>query len=245
MPKMRTPLSCLLGVGGSATPFPGRVPIVRAMQGPIRSLDAVVQFTEPFFTGGRGPRVGVSAGRRGREPSRVLGAGRSCARRDVHFALERCISPSRCAVRSARSSAKCTSRRPGAGRAGPEAGVIAEAVIRAGARGVELSKSVAKARIEPGCRKRIVDIPRFFSPPIPARGAFATDSDTPPPRTAPRAPPASAGPLAHRFTRVCCAPFPLLRSFTLHCAPFSRTVKVIQWASGCISGNRYYDGPFP
>ena len=118
MPKMRTPLSCLLGVGGSATPFPGRVPIVRAMQGPIRSLDAVVQFTEPFFTGGRGPRVGVSAGRRGREPSRVLGAGRSCAHRDVHSALERCILHSRCAVRSARSSAKCTSRRPG-GPGGP------------------------------------------------------------------------------------------------------------------------------
>ena len=117
MPKMRTPLSCLLGVGGSATPSPGRVPIVRAMQGPIRSLDAVVQFTEPFFTGGRGPRVGVSAGRRGREPSRVLGAGRSCAHRDVHSALERCILHSRCAVRSARSSAKCTSRR--SGRSGP------------------------------------------------------------------------------------------------------------------------------
>ena len=113
----------------------------------------------------------------------------------------------------------------GAGRAGPEAGVIAEAAVRAGARGVELSKSVAKARIEPVCRKRIVDIPRFFSPPIPARGAFATDSDTPPPRTVPGAPPTSARPLAHRFTRVCCALFPLLRPFTLHCAPFSRTVK--------------------
>ena len=117
MPKTRTPLSCLLGVGGSATPSPGRVPIVRAMQGPIRSLDAVVQFTEPFFTGGRGPRVGVSAGRRGREPFGVLRAGRSCAHRDVHSALERCILPSRGAVRSARSSAKCTSRR--SGRSGP------------------------------------------------------------------------------------------------------------------------------
>ena len=117
MPKTRTPLSCLLGVGGSATPFPGRVPIVRAMQGPIRSLDAVVQFTEPFFTGGRGPRVGVSAGRCGWEPFGVLGAGRSCAHRDVHSALERCILHSRCAVRSARSSAKCTSRR--SGRSGP------------------------------------------------------------------------------------------------------------------------------
>ena len=40
-----------------------------------------------------------------------------------------------------------------------------------------LSESVAKARIPPKHRKRIVDIPRFFSRPIPARGAFATDSD--------------------------------------------------------------------
>ena len=51
-----------------------------------------------------------------------------------------------------------------------------------------LSKSVAKAPIAPERRRRIVDIPRFFSPPIPARGAFATDLDTPPPRTAPGAP---------------------------------------------------------
>ena len=33
----------------------------------------------------------------------------------------------------------------GAGRAGPEAGVIAEAAVRAGVRDIELSKSVAKA----------------------------------------------------------------------------------------------------
>ena len=44
-----------------------------------------------------------------------------------------------------------------------------------------LSESVAKARIPPKHRKRIVDIPRFFSRPIPARSAFATDSDTPRP----------------------------------------------------------------
>ena len=55
-----------------------------------------------------------------------------------------------------------------------------------------LSKSVAKAPIAPKRRKRIVDIPRFFSPPIPPRGAFATDSDTPPPRIATGAPPAPA-----------------------------------------------------
>ena len=53
-----------------------------------------------------------------------------------------------------------------------------------------LSKSVAKARIEPECRRRNVDIPRFFSRPIPARGAFATDLDNRPPRIAPGAPPA-------------------------------------------------------
>ena len=53
-----------------------------------------------------------------------------------------------------------------------------------------LSKSVAKASIALERARRIVDIPRFFSMPIPARGAFATDSDTPPPRIAPGAPPA-------------------------------------------------------
>ena len=51
-----------------------------------------------------------------------------------------------------------------------------------------LSESVAKARIEPGRAQGIVGIPRFFSRPIPARSAFATDLDTPPPRTAPGAP---------------------------------------------------------
>mgnify|MGYP001670793533 CR=1 FL=1 len=53
-----------------------------------------------------------------------------------------------------------------------------------------LSKSVAKARIAPERRRRIVDIPRFLSRPIPARGAFATDLDTPPPRTTTGTPPA-------------------------------------------------------
>ena len=53
-----------------------------------------------------------------------------------------------------------------------------------------LSESVAKAPIAPGRRRRIIDIPRFHSRPIRSRGAFATDSDTPPPRTVPGAPPA-------------------------------------------------------
>ena len=41
-----------------------------------------------------------------------------------------------------------------------------------GPRWCRLSKSATKARIEPKRRKRIVDIPRFFSRPIPVRGAF-------------------------------------------------------------------------
>ena len=53
-----------------------------------------------------------------------------------------------------------------------------------------LSKSVAKTRIGPERRKRIVDIPGFYSRPIPARDAFATDLDTSTPRTVPGAPPA-------------------------------------------------------
>ena len=95
--------------------------------------------------------------------------------------------------------------------------MIAEAAVRAGVRDIELSKSVAKARIPSKCRKRIVDIPRFYSRPISARGAFATDLDTPPPRTVPGAPPAPVGLLAHRFTRVRYALFLLLRPLTLHC----------------------------
>ena len=51
-----------------------------------------------------------------------------------------------------------------------------------------LSKSVAKAPIGPERRRRIVDIPRFFSRPIRSRGAFATDLDKPPPEAVPRAP---------------------------------------------------------
>ena len=119
------------------------------------------------------------------------GAGRSCARREVHSALEMCILHSKGAVRSARSSAKCTPRHPGVG-----AGPVQERSDRRGRRPCRgprrrrLSESVAKTPIEPGRARRIVDIPRFCSPPIPPRDAFATDSDTTPPRTAPGAPPA-------------------------------------------------------
>ena len=47
-----------------------------------------------------------------------------------------------------------------------------------GPRRRSLSKSATKARIEPERARRIVDIPRFFSPPIPARDAFVADLDT-------------------------------------------------------------------
>ena len=57
-----------------------------------------------------------------------------------------------------------------------------------GPRRRELSKSVAKARIESRCRRRIVGIPGFFSRSIPARGAFVADLDNCPPRIAPGAP---------------------------------------------------------
>ena len=42
-----------------------------------------------------------------------------------------------------------------------------------------MSKSATKARIEPGCTKRIVDIPRFFSRPTSPWSAFVADLDKP------------------------------------------------------------------
>ena len=76
---------------------------------------------------------------------------------------------------------------PGAGRARP-AGRSARRGRRPSPRRRCLSKSVAKVRIELKRRKRIVDIPRFFSPPIPARSPFATDLDMPPPESIPGVP---------------------------------------------------------
>ena len=104
-----------------------------------------------------------------------------------------------------------------------------------------MSKSVAKARIEPERAKRIVGIPRFFSRLIPVRDAFATDLDNCPSRVVPGAPPAplrsalirtmsksdpseelrgATTPRAGELTRqtcVCYASFRPLRSFTLQC----------------------------
>ena len=83
--------------------------------------------------------------------------------------------------------------------------VQAAAAPRRGALVAQLSKSVAKARIGPGRARRKVDIPRFFSWPIPSRGAFATDLDTLPPRIVSKAPPTPSRqgihPGAHRDRR--------------------------------------------
>jgi len=69
-----------------------------------------------------------------------------------------------------------------------------------------MSKSATKARIEPERARRIVDIPRFSSQPIPARGAFVADFDTPPPQAVTEAPPAPPHAHPHPFT----APHPPL-----------------------------------
>ena len=132
-------------------------------------------------------------------------------RRDVHFALEMCILHSKTTAGTALSNAKCTSRRRGAPRRPSPRSTTTTADTPAGPPGRSrrpprspsdpqrpsrgpwrrrLSKSATKARIAPEHRRRIVDIPRFFSRPIPARGAFVADLDTTPPRTAPGAPPA-------------------------------------------------------
>ena len=89
-------------------------------------------------------------------------------------------------VRSARLGVRGRPPRPPPGPRRPSGGPSAAPRQR------KLSKSVAKARIAPECRKRNVDIPRFCSTPIPPRDAFATDLDTPPSRSVPGAPPVSS-----------------------------------------------------
>ena len=123
-------------------------------------------------------------------PTRSL--ERTDPHRDTGHHHQRCNHPlTPPTVGTALSSAKCTSRRPGGGRGGTGQPVGASTVLAvvtgwpaasptnvlAGPRRRRLSKSVAKAPIAPERRKRNVDIPRFFSPPIPVRSAFATDLD--------------------------------------------------------------------
>ena len=127
--------------------------------------------------------------------------------RSGHLLVETCILHSRTTVGTALSSAKCTSGRQGTpGAWGSRSRILTETPRtphephtshrhQGSGRSFNLpegrlSKSVAKARIASECRRRIVGIPRFFSWPIPSRGAFATDLDTSPPRTAPGVPPA-------------------------------------------------------
>ena len=133
--------------------------------------------------------------------------------------VERCILLSRTTVGTALSNAKCTSRRratpeeSGAAARGPcwLAGAPVVVAVRPLAPSRtpwrrRMSKSATKARIEPERRKRIVDIPRFSSRPIPARGAFVADFDTPPPQAVTGAPPAPPHAHPHPFT----APHPPL-----------------------------------
>ena len=125
-------------------------------------------------------RVGAFGGAGGAVVAVREDRDRPPPRRDAHFALEN--DGWNCTFEcEARVSA------PGGARRGlrPTRGAPP-----GGPRRRRLSKSVAKARIPPGRRRIIVDISCFCSPPIPPRDVFATDSDTPPPRTAPGAPPA-------------------------------------------------------
>ena len=115
--------------------------------------------------------------RRGQRGSRR----RPLPRRDVHFALENngwnCTFECEAHVSASGSARRGRSPARGAPPGDP--------------RRRKLSRSVAKAPIAPECTERIVDIPRFCSTPIPPRDAFATDLDTPPPRSVPGAPPVS------------------------------------------------------
>ena len=121
-------LFCLDHLCAVGPPYFVNQVVQRNASGPSRSAasrHARRHPIEPFSPGVvvRGPgRCEAARGGAGGSRSGWWWAGRSCARRDVHSALERCISPSRCAVRSARPSAKCTSRRPGAVRVGPRTG---------------------------------------------------------------------------------------------------------------------------
>ena len=129
------------------------------------------------------PRARTSS-RRARGLSDVL-VGRGARRPDV----ETCTSHSRCAFCSRERRLELHFRvrsAPLGVRGRPPRSPSDPWRPFRGPRRRRLSKSVAKSPIAPRCTKRIVDIPRFFSPPIPARSAFATDSDMTPPH-APRA----------------------------------------------------------
>ena len=138
-----------------------------------------------------GERNGV--GRRNRPSSDAVGP----------FLAEMSAPLSRAAVGTAFSRAKCTpdtrrrlgvgcrdprGRAPGGRSRGPARPIgmppWSSSGSRRPSRGPQrrgLSKSVAKARVEPRCTRKNVDIPHFLPWSIPARSAFATDLDTPRP----------------------------------------------------------------
>ena len=110
--------------------------------------------------------------------------------------LSRCCDVGHGRLFRGRPGASSLPRREWSGR-GRRGGRVLRSVRRLPARrpprpacGGSLSKSATKAPIEPERARRNVDIPRFSSPPIPARSAFVADLDTPPPRVATGAPPA-------------------------------------------------------
>ena len=142
---------------------------------------------------GRGGCAGVRGGR-SRQGGGLRGAGGAV--RSGGSGSVPCSSRCACRSRQGRSeapagarSARLGARRVGAGRPGGR-GERRGRRPRRGPRRRRLSKSVAKARTESELWKRNVDIPRFCPRPVSPRDAFATDSDTTPPRLAPGAPPA-------------------------------------------------------
>ena len=154
--------------------------------------------------------------RRGPRRPRPASSPSRCAfcTRDVRFALENggwnCTfecevhlsAPEAPAVVAVRPAAALPWARGGAPSRSPPSRPVRGPPV--GPRRRRLSESVAKAPIAPERRKRNVDIPRFFSPSILARSAFAADLDTPPPRVDPGSPhaPLRARPCHHDDPRL-------------------------------------------
>ena len=126
----------------------------------------------------------------------LVGCGRPLSRRDVRPALEssgrnRLLESeihSRCQEAPGARHRDPRGRAPGGRSRGPARPIgmppWSSSGSRRPSRGPQrrgLSKSVAKARVEPRCTRKNVDIPHFLPWSIPARSAFATDLDTPRP----------------------------------------------------------------
>ena len=159
---------------------------------------------------------------------------RSSPRREVHFALENdgwnCTFE--CEVHisapgAVRGGRRHSPRTPFARRSARCGRRPARGAPSGGPRRHRMSKSATKARIEPERAQRIVDIPRFCSRPIPARGAFAADFDTPPLRIVtgvPSAPSVTRPPIPpHRADPPADWPVPAPRPGRFRGAPVSST----------------------